>query len=86
MKKVLMILAACAAMSFSASAQGGLSSILGAVAGAADNSGKTGNILNSISKVIYSYTGNLTAVDLPADGPITELPSESAVLPMPSQA
>ena len=65
MKKVLMILAACAAMSFSASAQGGLSSILGAVAGAADNSGKTGNILNSISKVIYSYTGNLTAVDLP---------------------
>lgn len=65
MKRFFLILTACAAMSLSASAQSGLSSILGAVAGAADNSGKVGNILNSISKVVYSYTGNLTAVDLP---------------------
>lgn len=69
MKKFTIILAAGLMMAgFSASAQN-LGSILGKVANAAGSvdGQKAGNILNTISNVVYAYTGNTNAVSLPGN-------------------
>ena len=62
MKKVLAIAAAAMMFASAASAQN-LGSLLGGLGSALGN-GKLGD---TVSKVIYGYTGNLNAVDLPGN-------------------
>ena len=59
MKKIIAIAASLMLLAGSASAQG-LGSLLG---GSGDGSG----LLNTLTNVIYAYTGNLTAVNLPGN-------------------
>lgn len=75
MKKIIAIAASLTLLAGSASAQG-LGSLLG---GAGDGSG----LLNTLTSVIYAYTGNLTAVSLPGnwayDGAAIALTGEGVV-------
>ena len=58
MKKVYAIIAALSLFAGAASAQG-LGGLLGALGGASGS-----DILDTVSKVVYAYTGNTSAVDL----------------------
>ena len=77
MKRIATLLAAILVLgALSAHAQ--LGNILGALGSAAGNN--TDDLLNTISKVVYAYTGNTQAVDLPGtwtyQGPALALSSE----------
>lgn len=65
MKKTFLIVAAAVLMtSFSAGAQN-LGSLLGQVANAATGNSKASGLINSLTEVVYAYTGNTNAVSLP---------------------
>lgn len=64
MKKIYTILAACMLVCTAASAQSSLGNILGALGGSSTGSSSTGDILGTLSKVIYSAAGNTTAVNI----------------------
>lgn len=67
MKKLISIFACISLFAGAASAQSALGSILSSVAAASgnDKTNTASSVLNSLSSVIYSYTGNTTAVSLP---------------------
>lgn len=65
MKKILITVAVVISCASAAYAQN-LGGILGQVANAAGN-GKASGIINSITDVVYAYTGNTRAVQLPGD-------------------
>lgn len=81
MKKVLATLAAGLLIAGSMSAQG-LGSLLGGLGSGSGNTDLS-SIANTIGNVIYSYTGNLNAVDLPGtwtyQGAAIALNSDSVV-------
>lgn len=71
MKKIVtLMVASIMLVSVNAQAQnlgGLLGNVLGAATGSADGNSKAGNILNTISNVVYAYTGNTQAVSLPGN-------------------
>lgn len=71
MKKIAALLVAgLVLVNFNAKAQnlgGLLGGVLSSATGSSQNGGKAGNILNTISNVVYAYTGNTTAVSLPGN-------------------
>ncbi len=71
MKKIVtLFVAGMMLVSFNSQAQnlgGLLGNVVGAAAGSAGGNSKAGNILNTISNVVYAYTGNTQAVSLPGN-------------------
>lgn len=63
MKKIISTLAALAVAASSVTFAQGLSGVLGAIGSATNTSG----IMSTVSDVVYAYTGNTTAVDLPGN-------------------
>ncbi|MBR1872480.1 MAG: DUF4923 family protein [Bacteroidales bacterium] len=79
MKKIIAIAAASLILAGSASAQG-LGSLLGGLTG---NSGNVSDLLNTVTNVVYAFTGNTNAVSLPGTwnygGAAVSLGSDSVV-------
>ena len=82
MKRTILTIIAAALLPLCASAQS-LGSLLGKVADAASGNGNGSGLLNSLTEVVYSYTGNLTAVQLPGswtyEGSAISLGSDNAL-------
>lgn len=68
MKRIFIAMAACLMMVGGASAQSGLGSLLGALTGSSSSDdSSSGSLLNTVSKVVYSYVEGTTAVVLPGN-------------------
>ena len=82
MKRTILTIIAAALLPLCASAQS-LGSLLGKVADATSGNGNGSGLLNSLTEVVYSYTGNLTAVQLPGswtyEGSAISLGSDNAL-------